>query len=92
MSQAMKKPAYTGWKDEHGLLLYDGDIVHVKRIGKTLEAVVYWNGEWGRWMMGVRGERAKDGTWSRSCALIRQDITLCGSRFTRRARGVRKVG
>ncbi len=81
-----KKNGYTGWKDERGAKLYDGDIVHVKRIGRVCKAVVRYNNEFGRWMMFV----LEDG--GHGCGAVEQYITLRGARLTKRVRDVRKVG
>lgn len=87
----IKKPAFTGWRDERGLLLYDGDAVTVRRIGATCWARVRFDGTFGRWMMRVTHVRREDGMYYPVLTGVDQDITLCGARFTRRVRGVLKL-
>lgn len=86
-----KKRTYTGWKDERGLLLYDGDAVTVRRIGATCWARVRFDGTFGRWMMRVTNIQREDGLYYPVTTPVHQDITLCGARFTRRVRGVWKI-
>ena len=86
-----KKPAYTGWKDEKGLLLYEGDDVWISRSGPDYGARVYWNGEFGRWMMRVRSIEGPGGALYPTPSPVEIDVVLAGSRFTRRVRGVQKI-
>lgn len=86
-----EKCAFTGCRDERGLLLYDGDAVTVRRIGANCMARVHWSGAFGRWMMRVTHVRREDGMYYPVLTGVDQDITLCGARFTRRVRGVLKL-
>lgn len=89
--QHNRKPAYTGWKDERGLLLYEGDDVWVRRIGADYGARIVWNGEFGRWMMRVNAVEGPGGALYPTSLPVVIDIVLAGSRFTRRVRGIQKI-
>lgn len=89
--QDMKKTVYTGWKDERGLLLYEGDDVWVRRIGSDYGARIVWNGEFSRWMMRVNAVEGPGGALYPASLPTTIDIALTGSRFSRRVRGIQKI-